>query len=136
MIEPTDPSPLRRMSLPRASLPEARQLQTILAALFPLVALAALVYGMHRVPVLLPDQAGPGLEVPRSAYLQATQSFEKRRLRHLLEAHRYAHGNWPESLSELEGARILGDVALTAAQAESYYYRRLEDGYLLLAPER
>ncbi len=74
--------------------------------------------------------------VPRQPMEVARRSFEKRRIRHALEAHRYLSGSWPETLVELERTGLAEASAWTASAARPYYYERRPDGPLLLATPR
>ena len=66
---------------------------------------------------------------------RARATFEKRQLRHALEAERMLSGQWPASLDpgELEGTAV---GALTPDNADEYYYARRGNGIILLAPEQ
>ncbi len=100
----------------------------------PLLLLAAMVYAafVERTP----SAAAAVFPIVRSPLEDARIVFEKRRIRHALEAHRFRFGDWPESLSEADRTRLLGRETLAPAGGEPYYYARREGGVLLLAPER
>ncbi len=67
---------------------------------------------------------------------RAEIAFETRRLRNLVEAYRFATGDWPRDLGELEARGWLPPGALAAADEHPYYYVRRGDAVLVLAPEQ
>lgn len=67
---------------------------------------------------------------------RAEVAFETRRLRHLVEAYRFATGQWPRQLEDLTARGWLPPDALAAAEEHPYYYVRRGDAALVLAPER
>lgn len=73
--------------------------------------------------------------IERQTFDQAHALFEKRRIRHAVEAHRYLTGDWPASLNELDGSGPLGK-AMAADSSAAYYYSRSENEIIILAPER
>jgi hypothetical protein len=66
---------------------------------------------------------------------RAEIAFETRRLRNLVEAYRFASGNYPRELDELAERGWLSADALAAADRHPYYYVRRGDAVLVLAPE-
>jgi hypothetical protein len=80
------------------------------------------------------SQAPGELAIRRSPAAAVFAGYERRRLRHALESHRFRRGRWPAQLAELEGERLLPGSALASARGHAYYYR--SEGALLLAPER
>jgi hypothetical protein len=93
------------------------------------------------VSVLLdhaPTGEAPGVfPIERLPLERARALFEKRRLRHALEAQRMLSGGFPERLAESARTGLLGRDALTPSDAaDYYYYARRGNGILLLAPER
>ncbi|MCZ6781739.1 MAG: DUF4388 domain-containing protein [Proteobacteria bacterium] len=113
-----------------------------LAAAFPLLLLGFLVSSiLPSLPARAPGasaarELGSSQPIPRAAFERARQAFEKRRLRHAIEAHRFLTGSWPDTLARLEGGTPLPDGALTSSSGPAYYYVQREDGVLLLAPLR
>lgn len=108
---------------------------TVVAACVPVAILCGM---LHWI-----DQAGPSgperieaFPITRRVIDDARVLFEKRRIRHALEAYRYRTGEWPEALEELAGAGWLDAEAMAAGAPAAYYYRRGEHNVVLLAPER
>jgi hypothetical protein len=104
-----------------------------LAVAFPLALLCLIVstiLGQESVA------EGPRVfPIVRAPVEQARAAFEKRRLRHALEAERMLSGRWPTTLQPAETANTAVD-ALTPDIADDYYYARRGNGIILLAPER
>ncbi len=77
---------------------------------------------------------------PAGSYLggdpvaQADAAHEALRLRQSALAFRYARGRWPSRVSDLEELR--GATRMAGIEADSYYFRRRDDGVVALAPER
>jgi hypothetical protein len=82
---------------------------------------------------ITPD--GPNY-LDRAPERQAEIAFETRRLRHLVEAYRFATGDWPGELEELQARGWLPPGALAVADEHPYYYVRRGDAVLVLAPEQ
>ncbi len=74
----------------------------------------------------------PGPDPQRRAEI----AFDTRRLRHLVEAYRFATGHWPHGLEDLTARGWLPADALAAAEEHPYYYVRRGDAALVLAPEQ
>jgi hypothetical protein len=72
----------------------------------------------------------------RDPQRRAEVAFETRRLRNLVEAYRFATGDWPRELEELQARGWLPPGALAAAGEHPYYYVRRGDAALVLAPEQ
>jgi hypothetical protein len=72
----------------------------------------------------------------RDPQRRAEIAFETRRLRNLVEAYRFATGEWPGELGELQARGWLPSGALAAADEHPYYYARRGDAVLVLAPEQ
>ncbi len=97
-------------------------------AVLPFAALALVVWLVARPGP--PTAAPPGGD----ALARADEAYEALRLRQMALAYRFARGRWPASVAEL---RELGDAtALAGAEADSYYFRRRDDGVVVLPPER
>jgi hypothetical protein len=67
---------------------------------------------------------------------RAEIAFETRRVRNLVEAYRYASGDWPRGLGELSARGWFPPGALAVTEEQPYYYARRGDTVLLLAPEQ
>jgi hypothetical protein len=80
--------------------------------------------------------APDGLILDTHPLRRAEIAFETRRLRNLVEAYRFANGDWPAELGELEERGWLPPGALAAAGEHPYYYARRGDAVLVLAPEQ
>lgn len=105
-----------------------------LAAGLPLALLAALALGSALAGGT--DAPLDAFSVRRAPLADARTAFATERVRKALEAWRFAHGAWPESLDRLAEAGFLPRGALTAADGRPYYYARLGDEAVLLAPSR
>ena len=57
------------------------------------------------------------------------------RLRHAVEAYRFARGEWPGRLKQLSERGFLPPEALASDEGRPYYYARRGDEAILLAPE-
>jgi hypothetical protein len=133
LIEPVAAEQLEKRRPQRIELssPPSRPL---LSGALPLVALAALAFAAPRAG---PPPAPEGAVALRRAPLDdARAAFATERVRRALEAWRFAHGAWPERLEQLVEDGLLPRDALTAAEAEAYYYARLGEEAVLLAPPR
>ena len=104
------------------------------AALLPFAFLFMMAWlALGRAGSVTPD----GLtSLDRDPQRQAEIAFETRRLRHLVEAYRFATGDWPGELGELQARGWLPPGALAAADEHPYYYVRRGDAVLVLAPEQ
>jgi hypothetical protein len=104
-----------------------------LAAAFPIVVLSGLVSMIHSQQQ--PAQVGPPVfPITRAPLMDARQVFQKRAVRHALEAQHLLSGSWPTDLSGPDRTGLLEADALT--QSDAYYYARRGNGIVLLAPER
>ena len=106
---------------------------TGVAAVIPvllLLLLASLAYRPGPPPL-----AEPSYPILRTPLADLQRSFHRRRVRHALDAYRFAEGAWPERLEELAeaGFLTLAELALPGSDAY-YYYRRRGAGMLMLAP--
>jgi hypothetical protein len=72
----------------------------------------------------------------RDPQRRAEIAFETRRLRNLVEAYRFATGDWPGGLGDLQARGWLPPGALAVADEHPYYYVRRGDAVLVLAPEQ
>jgi len=136
LIEPLSAKQARRARRDRdwVGQPVVKRARWWLAAAFPIALLALMVSAAFN---MLPNEGdNPGFPIVRSPLLEARYVFGKRRLRYVLEAHRYLWGTWPSHLEEPDRTGLLGRDSLTPAEGPAYYYARREGGALLLAPER
>jgi len=72
----------------------------------------------------------------RDPQRRAEIAFETRRLRNLVEAYRFAYGEWPRGLDDVAARGWLPAGALAATEPHAYYYARRGDAALVLAPEQ
>ena len=105
----------------------------VLAA-FPLLLLAGVLASMGTSWFEAPRT--PGVEIAVHAFKRSTADFERLRVRHALEAHRFLWANWPESV---EGASGTGwgpdeDAAMAVPDADSYYYAARGQEVVLVSP--
>jgi len=108
-------------------------LRFALAAVVPLALLAGVVWlGSQR---LLAPAPVPGTAIELHALDRASASFETRRLRHALEAHRHLWGEWPGTLASVDRTGWAGSEEMAAPQVATYYYAQRGDGVLVLPPE-
>jgi len=105
------------------------------AACIPLLMLLGMVFWIGRVGASGPERI-EAFPIKRHVLQDAHVLFEKRRIRHALEAHRYRTGAWPEKLDQLTGADRTSDRRLAGTTTPAYYYVRGENNLVLLAPER
>ena len=105
-----------------------------LAAVLPLVILAGLVLLLlGRGPGSAPETVFPIVRAPLE---DARGVFEKRRLKHALEAQRLLSGRWPADLAGSDPTGLLEAGSLTPEGAAPYYYVKRGRDVVLLAPER
>ncbi|CAG0984321.1 hypothetical protein MYXO_02042 [Myxococcaceae bacterium] len=95
-------------------------------ALAVLAAIAVVLHGIDSSPV-------EALVVASDPLVVARESFEARRLRNGVDAHRALYGDGPGDLQALAEA---SGGALTPPKGSPYYYRRSGNGTVLLRPER
>jgi hypothetical protein len=136
VIEPIDAEVLattRQRRRTRAQTPTWAGLG-LAAAILPflfLFLMAWLSHGATRSPA--PD----GFTwLDREPQRRAEIAFETRRLRNLVEAYRFAAGDWPGELRDIEARGWLPPGTLAATEERPYYYVRRGDSVLLLAPEQ
>jgi len=106
----------------------------LVAASVPMMVLGAMVVWIHLQGSARAEQI-EAFPIQRQTIDRAHALFDKRRIRHAVEAHRYLTGDWPLSLAELDGSGPLGN-AMAADSSAAYYYSRYENEIVLLAPER
>ncbi len=108
---------------------------TALAACIPLAMLVGMVHWIDQVGVSSPERI-EAFPITRQVLDEAHVLFEKRRIRHAAEAHRYRTGQWPAKLEELVASGWLGDETMAGDGGAAYYYARGDNNIVLLAPER
>jgi hypothetical protein len=133
VIEPLAPDAVARFRprRPRSGAPPGWGRAQLLA-LAPFLALLLVVAAIRLAG---DDGAARDPSFSISAELAAQDAFRTRLLRNTAEAFRFAHGRWPEDLSELGEAGWLPDGALATARGAPYHVTRQEDGLIVLAPE-
>ncbi len=125
-----EPVSERRRGMRSAGAPRI-PLRSLLANLLPLVLLAALALAVER-PTHAP--APSVISLDRDFLLEAQHRFSAARMRNLVEAYRLAEGQWPRQIQPLQlWAAAAG--ALTPLENGPYYFRRRDQGPVLLAPE-
>lgn len=135
IIAPLDAGSLKKLQrqagprgLPR---PDARQW---IAVVLPFALLAGVVFAIH-----LRNEAPSALGVypiAPTALERVRDDYATLRVRHALEAYRFARGQWPTRLMQLSESGLLPRETLASDEARPYYYVARKDGAVLLAPER
>jgi len=136
VIEPIDAEVLattHQRRRPRAHAPTWAGL-ALAATVFPFLFLFLMVWLAHDAAESIAQGGLTSLD--REPQRRAEIAFETRRLRNLVEAYRFAVGDWPRELGEIEARGWLPPGALAAADERPYYYVRRGDDVLLLAPEQ
>ena len=106
-----------------------------IAACAPLVILGDMVYAVFILGAARPERV-EAFRIQRDTMADAKAMFEKRRIRHAIEAHRYLVGEWPAELEDLEVKGLLPINTMASRAGAAYYYAPSEDNVVLLAPER
>jgi hypothetical protein len=132
LVEPLDPSQVPEPPAPRVLEPRRPRARPLLAALLPLVLLAALAVTALPAPARRDPRAGYPLGGDPLA--QARSAYETERVRKALEAFHFQNGHWPDTLDELVADGFLEASALTTSAGRPYYYERRGDATALLAP--
>ncbi len=135
LIEPTEarsrPTLRSRSSL---SVPIAERLRVLVAAIVPLILLAAVAwFAAARNPIGEPMRGEPIIHRP---LVEASAHFERRRIQHALEASRYLTGRPPEGPADAAAWSAVDSLAMAPESAGTYYFARRDGGMILLAPER
>jgi len=136
VIEPIDAEVLattHQRRRPRAHAPTWAGL-ALAATVFPFLFLFLMVWLAHDAAESIAQGGLTSLD--REPQRRAEIAFETRRLRNLVEAYRFAVGDWPRELGEIEARGWLPPGALAAAAERPYYYVRRGADVLLLAPEQ
>jgi hypothetical protein len=103
-------------------------------AAVPLVVLASMIGIMnHRAGTRA--RVGEVFPIERPALTEVQASFEKRRLRHAIEANRFLVGEWPSGLDAADATGLLGRDSLAPGSSAPYYYAIRENEIILLTPE-
>jgi hypothetical protein len=137
LIEPIDPEIVARKLRRRSALDFVAGPSVLgaLIALLPWVLLAAIVLALFQQPP--PRPLAEARVAERAVIERAASAFEARRLRNLVDAHRYARGDWPGGLTDLR--RFFHEarrkVPLAPLDGREYYFARRGDSFVLLAPD-
>jgi hypothetical protein len=134
LIEPLGAADAQRLKR-RAPAPAPRQRARPRGVIPALVSLGLLVAVAAAAQQRLAPPVLSGAPIEGDAFAALRQAYETRRLRHALDAFRFAEGRWPRDLGELEASGILPPPLATGA-ARPYYYSQRDGKALLLAPER
>ncbi len=105
------------------------------AAAVPIALLGAMVMWIGQLGEMASERI-EAFPIERGVLDDARTLFEKRRIRHALEAHRYRNGQWPAGLEQLDAMGWLGKDAMAGDPAAAYYYARGESNIVLVARER
>jgi hypothetical protein len=105
-----------------------------LAAALPIALLSGVVSVIHSQQQ--PAEPGAVFPITRTPLVDARQAFQKRAVRHAVEAQHLLTGTWPADLSAADPGGLFEADALTPSDADAYYYVRRGNGIVLLAPER
>jgi hypothetical protein len=136
VIEPIDAEVLattQKRRRPREFAPTRLGLDLV-AALLPFVFLFVMAWLPHTRAGFVAPAGLTSLDLDPQR--RAEIAFETRRLRNLVEAYRFATGDWPAELGEIEARGWLPPGTLAAADEHPYYYARRGDAVLVLAPEQ
>jgi len=118
----------RPRGLPR---PDAR---SWIAVLLPFALLVGVAMAIH-IRNATPTAAGVYPIAP-TALGRVRGDYATLRVRHALEAFRFARGEWPRRLKQLSDSGLLPPEALALDGPRPYYYVARKNGAVLLAPER
>jgi hypothetical protein len=122
----------RRQAL---ALAQGRGVLGALFALLPWLLLGAIVLRLAGAESARP--AGPETLAQQALLHEVEASFETLRLRNLVDAYRYARGEWPAGLTDLR--RFVDDASrqepLAPLGPREYYFAQRGDSFLVLAPE-
>lgn len=138
VIEPMDEEMLKRLKSRgvRVSLDGGQAAGAILALLCIGLLGAVSFAALRGLPIADADDPLPGYALERRAVDSVRAAYGTRRVRHAVETHRFLEGRWPDGVGELETKGLLQRDALARGGGRPYYYRMLDEGVLLLAPER
>ncbi|MDH3212582.1 MAG: DUF4388 domain-containing protein [Myxococcales bacterium] len=134
LIEPVDPSRVRRPRVPMISVSARRWgVRSWLPALLPLALLLAVAVWANRD---VPAEGVRAIAVDRAPLESVRQAYAARRVRNGTGSYRFIAGRWPRELGELEDLGLIEGGGLASRQGRPYYYEHRNGGVLLLAPER
>jgi len=139
VIEPLDSEQLRRVQDrgPARLALDRDEAVTWLGGLLCLALLAAVTLLSLRGPASeAPESSAAGIRIDRDVVGSLEAAYSLRRVRNAVEAQRFLDGGWPTRLERLEESGLLSRGSLASAGAHPYYYRKLDEGVVLLAPER
>lgn len=133
VIEPVGEEVLARSRRRRrvVELEGGRSFLAPLLAGLPFLLLAGVVWTLLGRPAPAPPPVPFVVEGRRPS---AEVAFERLRLRHAVEAHRFDRGDWPDALEALEAPPALPRMA--GGQVAPYYYARRGSSFMVLAPRR
>ena len=135
MIEPLDEQLVASARRARGqNRPVTERLRWGFAAALPMALLALVAFG--GLPEHSLSERNEGIAIAREPLLAVQSSFARRRLHNRLEAQRFLTGSWPDDLSEPGAWQGADETELAADSLRPYYYRKRDDGYVLLAPRR
>ncbi len=133
VIDPVDP-----VQLPRVRRSQSRGLAgsalVWVGGLLPFLLLAGLAFVLARPAS--PAAGGRDFPILRDPLAEARAAAATRRMRNLVEAHRFASGRWPRDLQQLAQRGWITPQALAGAGSGPYYFAETEGGVVVLAPER
>lgn len=133
-VESGSTRPAKRDTVPRGP-STGQRVVGVVAACAPLLLLGGMVYAVFLLGAARPERV-EAFPIERDTMASAQTMFEKRRIRHALEAHRYLVGDWPEQLDDLTESGLLPEGAMASDAGAAYYYAPSEDNVVLLAPVR
>ena len=107
---------------------------SVASAALPLVILASMIVFMsHHARTR--SGGGDVFPIERPDIEEVQANFEKRRLRHAIEANRFLVGEWPSGLDAPDATGLLGRDSLAPGSSAPYYYAVRENQIILLTPE-
>jgi hypothetical protein len=108
--------------------------RSVSVATLPLVVVGLMIVFMnHRAQTRA--RVGEIFPIERPALEEVRAHFEKRRLRHAIEANRLLEGEWPSGLDAADATGLLGRDSLAPGSSAPYYYAVRENQIILLTPE-
>ncbi|MEM7408978.1 MAG: DUF4388 domain-containing protein [Myxococcota bacterium] len=137
-IRPLHPESVRHVRrVARSTTPTGRPsaARRAIAAAIPLAILAGVVWWTAAESMAAPEPT-PGGPVARATLAELEDAYATRAARHAIEAYRFHHGDWPESLADVEAAGLLDRDALAAPRGRPYYSQQQAEGWVFLGPDR
>ena len=137
VIRPLHPESVRHVRRVVRSAPTGRPsgLRRAVAAMVPLFLLGAVVWWTAWSSSAA-SQSYPDHPVSRAALADLRDAYATRAARHGIEAYRFHHGRWPDSLDDVEAEGLIGRDALAAPGGRPYYSRHRDHGWVFLGPDR